>query len=104
MKVYGGSGCIDPHFLDLGTSWKWVVSFTPGERAPGTHYIGGCVGPRAGLDDVEKKKFLALPGLEPHPSVVQPVTSRYTDYAIPAPFYKSRGTNYTYSTSIYFNS
>jgi hypothetical protein len=21
-----GSGCIDPHFLDLGTSWKWVVS------------------------------------------------------------------------------
>jgi hypothetical protein len=24
-----GSGCIDPHFLDLGTSWRWVVSFTP---------------------------------------------------------------------------
>jgi hypothetical protein len=23
------SGCIDPHFLDLGTSWRWVVSFTP---------------------------------------------------------------------------
>jgi hypothetical protein len=22
-------GCIDPHFLDLGTSWRWVVSFTP---------------------------------------------------------------------------
>jgi hypothetical protein len=21
--------CIDPHFLDLGTSWRWVVSFTP---------------------------------------------------------------------------
>jgi hypothetical protein len=21
-----GSGCIDPHFLDLGTSWIWVVS------------------------------------------------------------------------------
>jgi hypothetical protein len=27
MKAYGGSGCIDPHFLDLGTSWRWVVSF-----------------------------------------------------------------------------
>jgi hypothetical protein len=27
-SVYG-SGCIDPHFLDLGTSWRWVVSFTP---------------------------------------------------------------------------
>jgi hypothetical protein len=23
-----GSGCIDPRFLDLGTSWRWVVSFT----------------------------------------------------------------------------
>jgi hypothetical protein len=28
--------------------------FTPGERAPGIHWIGGWVGPRAGLDDVEK--------------------------------------------------
>jgi hypothetical protein len=24
-----GSGCIDPRFLDLGTNWRWVVSFTP---------------------------------------------------------------------------
>jgi hypothetical protein len=24
-----GSRCIDPHFLDLGSSWRWVVSFTP---------------------------------------------------------------------------
>jgi hypothetical protein len=24
-----GSGCIDPQFLDLGTSWKWGVSFKP---------------------------------------------------------------------------
>jgi hypothetical protein len=23
-----GSGCIDPRILDLGTSWRWVVSFT----------------------------------------------------------------------------
>jgi hypothetical protein len=40
------------------------------------------VEPRAGLDDVEKRKFLTLPGLELDPSVVQPVASRYTDYAI----------------------
>jgi hypothetical protein len=64
-----GSGCVDPHFLDLGTSWRWVVSFTPrrftrGERAHGTHWIGGWAGPRAGLDDVEKRTFLILPGLE----------------------------------------
>jgi hypothetical protein len=24
-----GSGCVGPHFLDLGTSWRRVVSFTP---------------------------------------------------------------------------
>jgi hypothetical protein len=42
------------------------------------------VDPRAGLDDMEKKIFLTLLGLEIHPSVVQPVTSLYTDYAIPA--------------------
>jgi hypothetical protein len=38
--------------------------FTPVERAPGTHWIKGWVNPRAGLDDVENKKFLTLPGLE----------------------------------------
>jgi hypothetical protein len=49
------------------------------ERAPGTHWIGGWVGSRSGLDDVEKRQFLTLPGLE-----IQPVSSRYTDYAIAA--------------------
>jgi hypothetical protein len=37
--------------------------FTPKERAPGTHWIGGWVGPRAGLDKVEiskKKKFMGI--------------------------------------------
>jgi hypothetical protein len=35
---------------------------------------------RTGLDDLEKIKFLTLPGLE-----LQPVARSYTDYAIPAP-------------------
>jgi hypothetical protein len=47
---------------------EWSASspcrFTPGERAPGTHWIGGWVDPRAGLDNAEKRKFLILPGLE----------------------------------------
>jgi hypothetical protein len=47
---------------------EWLAShlgrFTPGERAPSTHWIGGWVDPRAGLDDVERTKFLTLPGLE----------------------------------------
>jgi hypothetical protein len=36
---------------------KWSAShpyrLTLGKRAPGTHWIGGWVGPRAGLDAVE---------------------------------------------------
>jgi hypothetical protein len=83
-----GSGCIDPHFLDLGTSLRWVVSFTPlplypRERAPGTHFKGGWVDPRAGLDDMHKWKFFTLPGLKLScPLVIQPIASRYTDWAI----------------------
>jgi hypothetical protein len=50
---------------------EWSASrpghFTTGERAPGTHWIGGWVDPTAGLDDVEKRKFLVLPGLEIRP-------------------------------------
>jgi hypothetical protein len=65
-----GSGCIDPHFLDLDTIWRWVVSFTPlplHPRARGTHCVGGWVGPRGGLDDVEKREFLIPLGLELRP-------------------------------------
>jgi hypothetical protein len=36
--------------------------------------------PRAGLEDLEKRKIFTLPGLE-----LQPVASRYTDYTIPVP-------------------
>jgi hypothetical protein len=82
-----GSGGIDPNFLDLGTSWRGVVSFTalplypppPGERTPGTQRIGGWVGLRAGLDDVEKRTFLTVPGLELRPLGRLAIASRYTD-------------------------
>jgi hypothetical protein len=39
---------------------------------------------------MEKRKFFTLPGLELRPSVVQPVASRYTDYAIPTMQMKKR--------------
>jgi hypothetical protein len=39
----------------------------PRGRAPGTHWIGGWLGPRTGLDDVERRKILSLPGLEFRP-------------------------------------
>jgi hypothetical protein len=41
--------------------------FTSAEGAPGTHWVGGWVDLRAGLDDLEKRKFLTLPGLELRP-------------------------------------
>jgi hypothetical protein len=45
---------------------EWSVShsrrFIPGERAPGTHWAGGWVDPRAGLDGMEKLKFLTILG------------------------------------------
>jgi hypothetical protein len=49
-----------------------MVSFTPRPHyprgnGPGTHWIGGWVDSRAGLDDVEKRKFLTLPGFELRP-------------------------------------
>jgi hypothetical protein len=67
---------------------EWSASrtdrFTPGERAPGIHWIGCWVDRRAGLDAVEKRKFLILPGLEPRPlGLSQSVTSRYTDQVVP---------------------
>jgi hypothetical protein len=49
MKAYG--------------EWMFRSTFS---RAPGTHWIGGWVELRAGLD-LEKRKFLTLPGLELRP-------------------------------------
>jgi hypothetical protein len=50
---------------------EWSVShpssFTLGERALGTHWMGGEVCTRAGLLDVDKRKFLTLPGLDLRP-------------------------------------
>jgi hypothetical protein len=36
----------------------------PQGKSPSTHWIGGSVNLRAGLDDAEKRKFLTLPGLK----------------------------------------
>jgi hypothetical protein len=63
----------------------WVVSvtprprFTPGERTPGTHWTGGWVGPRAGLDIEDGGKILCLcRESNPDSPVVQPVVRHYT--------------------------
>jgi hypothetical protein len=65
-----------------------MVGFTPRERALGIHWLGRCVGPRAGLDNMEKRKLLNLQGLELHPLLSSPVASYYGNYAILAPIWK----------------
>jgi hypothetical protein len=69
MKTYGGVDVWIHVLLSsalVGGEWSaWSPGrFTPGERAYCTHWIRSWVGPRAGLDDVEKRKFLTPPGLE----------------------------------------
>jgi hypothetical protein len=59
MKAYWGSGGIAPRIftssLDgVESSALHPNHFTPRGRAPSTHWIGGWVGPRAGLDAVVK--------------------------------------------------
>jgi hypothetical protein len=54
MKTYGGMDVWTHVFSISGLVWgEWSASrpgrFTPGERAPGTHWIGNWVGPRASL-------------------------------------------------------
>jgi hypothetical protein len=86
-----GSGCIDPHFLDLGTSWRWVAKFTP--RQLHTQGIEPPVRIWYEIGWTSEPVWAIWRGENPwpyrdsnsDPSVVQPVASRYTEYAIPDP-------------------
>jgi hypothetical protein len=77
-----GNGCIDPHFLNLGTNWRWVVSFTPlplytrgkSPRYPLDRRLGGPES-RSGIREDNSWPYWDS---NSDPSVVQP------DYAIPA--------------------
>jgi hypothetical protein len=61
-----------------------LAALPSGERTPVTHWIGGWMDPRTGLDDVEKSIFLTHRDSNSDPSAVQSVASRYTDCAISA--------------------
>jgi len=79
MKTYWGGG-IAPRILNLGARWRWVVSFTPGrftpgERAPGTHWIGRWVGPESVWTLWQREKFSSP--AQNRTAVAQ----RYTDWA-----------------------
>jgi hypothetical protein len=91
MKADGGG--VDVQIRVFLTSapagGEWSASrpgrFTPGDRGLGTHWIGGWVDPRDGLDNVDKRKFLTLPGVELRPLGRTARSQSLTDYATPDP-------------------
>jgi hypothetical protein len=78
-------------YLTSAARWGWVVSvtprprFTPGKRTPGTHWIGGWVGLRAGLNAGAGRKILCpCRGSNLDHPIVQPVIRHYTAWATAA--------------------
>jgi hypothetical protein len=81
METYWGSGGIASRIIDLDTSWRWAVSFTPrplypqgkspsyplDRRLGGPQNRSGCGG--------EEKNSQPLPG--PEPWIIQPVAQHY---------------------------
>ena len=72
-----------------------LAAFYPRER-PGTHCTGGWLGPKGRSGQV--RKISPLPGFDPR--TVQPVASRYTDYAT-RPTAKYLGEEKMHLTPIY---
>jgi hypothetical protein len=67
-KVYGGVDVYIHILFNLGTRCRFT---------PGIHLTGDWVGPRTGLEDVERRKFLTLEGLELR--TLRRTASRYTE-------------------------
>jgi hypothetical protein len=62
MKMYGGVDVQIHVFLTSALArGEWLASrpscFIPEEKASGTHWIGGWVGPRAALDEMGSDNF-----------------------------------------------
>jgi hypothetical protein len=60
MKEYGGVDVYIDVFLTLAQ--VGVLSFKPRRNSPDANCIGGWMGPRSGMDDVERRKILPLTG------------------------------------------
>ena len=86
VKVRGtrGIGCLAPNHSHLGARRRWVeintppFALPPGKK-PGVYCAEGWVGPKTGLDSTEN---FAPTGIR-FPAV-QPVASRYNEYAVSA--------------------
>jgi hypothetical protein len=75
--AYGGVDIQTHIFLTLALAGGELSTsrpgrFTPRERAPRTHWIGGWVDPRAGLGDLEKRNSLPTGTRTPTPQSFSP--------------------------------
>ena len=80
MKVYWGT--VEHLHTLLASSLdkcKWSASW-PSHFTPSTHSIGGCVGPTAGLDTLEIRKFFAPGRNQTSTQSSSPWPSHYTGY------------------------
>jgi hypothetical protein len=64
MQAQRGAVPLLYSFLSLVVGRRKTPSTLPPENRASTHFTGGCMDPRAGLNSVEKRKYLALPGFE----------------------------------------
>jgi hypothetical protein len=83
MKTYWGrGGIVHACLTSVLDGGEWSASrtgrFTPGERALDTHWIGGWVGSRTGVDTVVKRK-IPSPRWKSNPGIliIQPVAHSY---------------------------
>jgi hypothetical protein len=82
MKDYWGVEVYHHAFSTLaldGGEWSASRSsrFNPGKEPPNSHWIGGWVGPKAGLDAVVKRKIFR-PCRDSNPPIIQLLAQRYT--------------------------
>jgi hypothetical protein len=62
METWGSGGIAPPFLTSALDGGEWSASstgrFTPGEIASGSRWIEGWVGPRAGLDAVDRRNLV----------------------------------------------
>jgi hypothetical protein len=84
MKTYCGVEVqLHAFLISVLDGGEWSASrpgrFTARERAPGTRWIGGWVGPRAVLDAVKRKILSPRRESNPRTPIIQPVAQRYIE-------------------------
>ena len=97
IKTCKGSGDIAPLIRILSTRLGSVVSLRPrplprGKGAPITHWRGGWVDPRAGVDVLETRHIIC-PCWDSNPGFSRSWPSRRTEWSVTVPLANSRDKN-----------